>query len=209
MRRLSVGLQKAARVCELKADDQIVGLAPALAGLLVRPHEDFAKLRQVLFVLLNDDELVRIRATIRADGHRLAAKNQFRPALAEPLPTAANFLRRAAGRRAIPPFHRLHRPAVADAFAVDVTASMGCVSGDVLPVMISSSHGSFTPSEAMCLRNSSTVLRDGMRTNLSGSGINQFLVAAEVTRLICSRFSQSLLTSAATNQRWTPPKNVK
>ena len=49
---------EAARVRELKTDEQIVRRATTL---LVRLHENFANLREVLLVLLDDDELIRIR----------------------------------------------------------------------------------------------------------------------------------------------------
>src|ERR1700734_2006934 len=52
------------------------------------------------------------------------------------------------------------------------TPSTGCASGDAVPLTMASSHGRSMPSDAMCLRKSSTVLSDGMRVSLNGSGIN-------------------------------------
>src|SRR6478752_7981468 len=101
---------------ELKADDQIVGLAVAL---LMRLHQRLAQRRDPRLVLLRDDDLVWIRATVRTHRHRFTAVNQLSPALTEALPAPQHFLRHAASRRAIPPFHRMDRPAIADALAVD------------------------------------------------------------------------------------------
>ena len=87
---------------QLKANDQIIRRpVPFAMGL----DQRFAQLRQVGFVLLLDDELVGIGASIRADGHRLAAANQFGPALAESRPAPQHFLsqrRRSACRPSLP-----------------------------------------------------------------------------------------------------------
>src|SRR6185369_775258 len=101
---------------ELKADDQILG---ASVSLLVRVHEDLAKLCQTCFVLLYDDELIRIGASIGPHRHRLATVNQFRPAFTKLLPTPTHFIGNAAARRAVPTFHRLNRDAVPDGLAID------------------------------------------------------------------------------------------
>ena len=107
---------EAARVRELKTDEQIVRRA---ITLLVRFHEDFANLREVLFVLLDDDELIWIGPAIRPHGHCLTAVNQLGPALAETLPAPAHFVSHAAGGRAVPAFHRLNGPAIANLLSVD------------------------------------------------------------------------------------------
>ena len=101
---------------QLEADDQIVGGAVAFP---MRVQQCLAQLRQIAFVFLANNQLIRIGPSLGADGHGFAAANQLGPALAESRPTPENILRRAAGARAIPAFHRLHGEAVADLFAVD------------------------------------------------------------------------------------------
>ena len=63
------------RVRELKADDEIIRLAVTLG---VRLHQHFAQRRDTGLVFLCDDDLIRIRSTIRAHRHRLATVNQLR-----------------------------------------------------------------------------------------------------------------------------------
>lgn len=116
---LVVRLAKPSRVGELKTDDQIVGSSVTFP---VRLNQNLPNPGQILFVPTGDDELVRIGAAIRAHGHRLTAKNEFRAALPEALPAAADFVGDAASGRAVPAFHRLNRPAIANALAVDEDA---------------------------------------------------------------------------------------
>ena len=59
------------------------------------------------------------RAPIGTHRHRLPSENQLGPALAKPSPAPDDFLRRAALRGRIPPFHWLHGVPVANPFAVD------------------------------------------------------------------------------------------
>src|SRR5437899_10937754 len=111
-----VRLAESPRMRELKADHQVIG---ASVTFLVCAEKDFAQLGQVLFVLFDDDELVRVRATIGPHGHRFAAVDQFRTALAEALPAAPHFIGCTTRGSSVPTFHRLNRPAIADAFAAD------------------------------------------------------------------------------------------
>ena len=69
---LIVRLAEPTRVSELKADHQVISRA---VTFLVGAEEDFAQLGQILFVLLNDDELIRVCATIGPHGHCFAAVN--------------------------------------------------------------------------------------------------------------------------------------
>src|SRR5438876_6105156 len=101
---------------ELKSDHQIV--RRSTTGL-VGADEGLAQFGQIFFVLLDDDKLVRVRPPVRAHRHGFTAVNQLRAALAEPLPAPADFVGRAAGGSAVPAFHWLNGPAIADAFAVD------------------------------------------------------------------------------------------
>src|SRR5438477_8948095 len=107
---------ESAGVRELKTDDEVVRVP---AAFLVRANENLTQFGQILPVFLDDDKLVRVRASVGTDGHRFAPVNQLRTALAEALPAPADFLRSAPRRRAVPAFHRLDGPAIADALAVD------------------------------------------------------------------------------------------
>ena len=85
----------------------------------MRLLQDADQLRDARLVLLDDDELVRVRTAVGPHCHRLRAANHLRAALAEALPAAAHFVAQAPGRRAVPALHRMNGDAVADALAVD------------------------------------------------------------------------------------------
>ena len=87
------------RMRELKADEQIRGRAVAL---LVRLLYDSYQLSQARLVLLNNDELIRIRPTVRLHSHCLATANQLGSAFPEPPPAPAHFVGHAASRRRRP-----------------------------------------------------------------------------------------------------------
>ena len=112
---LVVRLAEAPRVRELETGDQIVRRAELLRMGALEDGDEFPQSR---LVLLDDDELIRIGASVRTHRHRFATEDEFCAALAEPLPASAHFICDAAGRRAVPAFHRVNRPAVADALAV-------------------------------------------------------------------------------------------
>ncbi len=80
--------------------------------------------------------MIRIRATFRAHGHRFTAPDHLCAALAEALPAARHRFRHASGRGAVPAFHRMHGPAVADGAAIPCVALLegrgGAVVGGVL-----------------------------------------------------------------------------
>src|SRR5258708_4981090 len=101
---------------QLKTDQQII--SPSVF-LLVRLHQRLTQLRDSSLVALGDDQLIRIRAAVRMHGHRLAAPDQFRAALAKTLPTPQHRLGDAASRGPIPTFHRMNRPAIANAAAIE------------------------------------------------------------------------------------------
>src|SRR2546425_11331972 len=52
-----------------------------------------------------------------------------------------------------------------------LTPATGCARGELEPVRIPSSHGNSIARELRCARNSSTVLRVGIRTNLCDMGL--------------------------------------
>src|SRR4051812_22448393 len=106
---LVVGFAEAARVRQLKTNHQIVGRAVAL---LMRANEYFADLGQILFVLFDDDELIRIGSAVGTDRHSFSAVNQLRSAFAKALPATPDFLGRAARGCSIPAFHGMNRPAI-------------------------------------------------------------------------------------------------
>ena len=90
---LVVGLTEPTGVRQLKADDQVVGVA---AMVLVRGHKGFPELRQAGFVLFIDDELVGIGPAIGAHRHSFATEYELGAALAEALPAAEDVVGEAA-----------------------------------------------------------------------------------------------------------------
>ena len=114
--RLPVRFAETSRVCELESDDEVVRRAVTLR---VRVLQEADQLSDARLVLLDEDELVRVRAAVGPHGHRLRAANQLRAALAEALPAPTHFVAQATGRRAVPALHRVERDAVADGLAVD------------------------------------------------------------------------------------------
>src|SRR5258708_4024033 len=104
---------------ELEADYQIIDAAESFS---MRFDENLAQVGQIALVLPGDDRLLGVGAVIGGEGHSFAAINELGAAFAEALPAPPHFLRRAASRGAVPTFHRLDRPTIADLFAVDQNA---------------------------------------------------------------------------------------
>ena len=71
-------------------------------------------------VVVDHADLIRIGAAVFLHRERLAAPDQFRPALAKVLPAAEGVLGRLAVGGAVPPFHRVNAPAVADDETADI-----------------------------------------------------------------------------------------
>src|SRR5438067_1067642 len=115
-RELVVWFAEPAGMSELKADDEIVGFSETL---FVRIDQGIAELFQACFILLGDYELVRVGPTIGTNSHSFTAVDELSAALAKALPAAEDVVGDAAGGGAIPAFHRLNGPAVANLLAVD------------------------------------------------------------------------------------------
>src|ERR1043166_6202867 len=101
---------------ELKANHQIFGRSIAFP---VRSHENFAQFAQILSVLLDDKELIRVRAPVWAYGHGFSAVNQLGAAFAKALPAPADIVRGCATGRSVPALHWLNRITVAHCLAID------------------------------------------------------------------------------------------
>ena len=80
------GLQKRPEWVSLEANDH-VGAGAEL--LLVGVAEDLAKLQQVGFGMVGNQESIGIGAAVGPNGHRFTAANKLGPAQAEPLPAPA------------------------------------------------------------------------------------------------------------------------
>ena len=109
-----------AGVGELEADDQVVDRTPASEVLGLEDADEFG---DASLVLLIDDQLVHVRATIGAHGHGLGTADQLRTARAEALPASLHLLGDAASRGAVPAFHRVDGDTVTDGLAVDLRAA--------------------------------------------------------------------------------------
>jgi len=116
------GFAEASRMRELKTDHEVVGLAVAFP---MRRDQRCAQLGDSSLVPVLDDELIGIRSSVRAHGHRLTAINQLRTALSKSVPAANHFLGDAAGGRCVPAFHGLDGPPIADGFAIDLHLGNG------------------------------------------------------------------------------------
>ena len=114
-----VGLRKTARVGQLKPDVEI-GVRTGAEPLDVGRDQLLAQPRDGRKGSGGQHQLVRVGASIVANGDRLAAPDQLRAALAEVLPAADREIGRLAAGRAVPPFHRQHAEAVADAHVTDL-----------------------------------------------------------------------------------------
>ena len=111
-----LGLAEPPRVGELEPDHQIAGIA---VSLLVSLYQRLAQGGQAGFVRFVDDELVWVGATVRPHRHRLAAEDEFRPALPKPPPAPQHVFGDAPFGGAVPAFHGLNHTTVAKALAVD------------------------------------------------------------------------------------------
>ncbi len=105
-----------AGVGQLKPDQQVAGLSPALG---VRLPAKVHHLRQTRGVGLVDDELTGVGAPFGDDGGGLAP-DQLGPALAEAPVAAEGQVARSAVEGAVAAFHRLDRHAVADGPVRDI-----------------------------------------------------------------------------------------
>ena len=141
-------------------------------ALFMRGHQGLAELRQVGFGSLADDKLVRVGPPVGPHRHRFPAEDELCAAFTKPTPAAQDFFGNPAARCAIPAFHGVDGATVADTLAIDGDAfRQASRAGRLQPATMRSSHGRSIPSAATWLRKSATVLSDGMRTNLSGSGM--------------------------------------
>ena len=82
--------------------------------------EDAHELGDASLVLIIDDQLVHVRATIGAHGHGLGTADQLRTARAEALPASLHLLGDAASRGAVPAFHWVDGDTVTDGLTVDL-----------------------------------------------------------------------------------------
>src|SRR5262249_43377086 len=71
-------------------------------------------------LVIDDAELIWIGPAVALDGESLAAPNELAAAFAKMLPTADCVFTRPAVGRAVPAFHRMNAPAVADAESADI-----------------------------------------------------------------------------------------
>src|SRR5438874_2676830 len=113
--RLFIRFAKPPRVRELEADHQVVA---GSVNFAVAANEIFTQRHKVGLILLANNELVWIGTPVGSHCHRFAAIDKLRAAFAKPLPAPQHFLCRAASRRAIPAFHWLNSPAIANLLAV-------------------------------------------------------------------------------------------
>jgi hypothetical protein len=114
--------QKSPGSGELEADEEVVGGAGAEA-LAVGALEDIEEVAGPLFgagdVVVDDADLEGVGAAVFADGEGLAAPDELGAGAAEVLPAAEGVGGGEAALRAVPPFHGVDAPAVADAEVVD------------------------------------------------------------------------------------------
>ena len=109
-------LRKPARVSQLERDEQIVDRAEAsLVGVV----HLLVERRKPGDAAGRSEELVGVCATFGKHAHRLAAPDEFRAALAKPLPATQQRLGGLAIERGIPALHRVDAPAVAHREAAD------------------------------------------------------------------------------------------
>src|SRR5688572_1773553 len=73
-----------------------------------------------LNVIIDQANLIRIRAAVALHGERFAAPDQLRAALAEVLPPPQRVFGRLAVGRAVPALHRMDAPAIADDEVADI-----------------------------------------------------------------------------------------
>jgi hypothetical protein len=108
-------------VRELEADEEVVEptgrLAVAVEAGLEEQLEPFGG---AVGVVVDHADLVRVRAAVALHGERLAAPDQLRAAASEMVPPADRVLGGLAVGRAVPAFHRVDAPAVADDEPADV-----------------------------------------------------------------------------------------
>ena len=105
----------ASGVRELKADEEIVGLAETLG---MRADERFAETGELLFGVWADTELIGVGAAVVTHRDGFASPDQFRAAPAEVRPSASREIGRAAVECSVPAFHGQDAEAVADGDAV-------------------------------------------------------------------------------------------
>jgi hypothetical protein len=96
---------------QLATDHKVFVAFPMVSMGLSQP---FQQLSDALAIGRNQNQLVRIRSAVWADGHRFSTPNQFSSRFTEPLPTANHRLGDPATGRSIPSFHRLHCDSIAN-----------------------------------------------------------------------------------------------
>jgi hypothetical protein len=112
-----VGPGEAPWMRELQSDEKVVARP---ASLFVRRGQNLSQIFEIGRRVVRRHQLVGIRSPVVADGHRFAAPDQFRPALAEMFPAADGQLGRLAVSRPVPAFHRQNAEAIADLEAVEL-----------------------------------------------------------------------------------------
>src|SRR3569623_368632 len=96
---------------ELKTDNEIVGIAKVL---LVGFDERIAQGSHAGFVRLVQDDLVGICASFGNYSHGFPAPDEFSATFAEALPASDHRLGHAPRGGAVPAFHRMNGPAIAN-----------------------------------------------------------------------------------------------
>jgi hypothetical protein len=114
---LIVRTAKTAGVGQLKADDEIVDCSVVLP---VSVEQSLTQLCDSFLILAREDQLIRIGAPIRTNGHRFAAVDHLSAAFAESRPTAEHVVCDPAGGRSIPTFHWLNGDAIANCLSTDL-----------------------------------------------------------------------------------------
>jgi len=109
-------LGKSARVRELQGDEEVVDGAEPRLVCAVYFRVERPKAGDVAG---RSEELVGVRATFRKHTHRLPTPDEFRAALAKPLPASQQRLGGPAIERGIPALHGMDAPAVAHGKAAD------------------------------------------------------------------------------------------
>src|SRR4051812_10821357 len=97
-----MGPAEPARVRELKAYHQVLCGAEVLG---MRRLENPDQFLQAPFILLADDQLIGVGASVRSHRHRFGTADDLRPTLAKSPPASSHLLRHPARRRAVPAFH--------------------------------------------------------------------------------------------------------
>src|SRR5204863_188455 len=118
---LVVGTAESTGVGELQTDQEIVGLSHRRAvGFQTRVEKNPRAFFGALHVVIDHTDLVRIGATITLNRKCLTPPDQFTTTPPEVFPSPNRMLARLTRGRAVPAFHRVYTPSIADDKTADI-----------------------------------------------------------------------------------------